>query len=335
MRTLLYVAVIVRAGCRASNSPVPCRREQDPMRATRRVPTCHPLQNGLAAFLALAAVVTCPVACQHKTESPSRRYHLKGTVVAVSLNNALLVVSHEAIPGFMGAMTMGYAVRDRRALAGLSPGDEITADVVVQGNDSWLENIVVVEKTASPPQALAPVRPPEPGEVVPDFSFVNQYGREEHFSKFRGNAVLLTFIYARCPLPDYCPRMNLNFAEINLALSRRKQLYSATHLLSVSFDPKHDTPSVLKRYGEDFTAKTDPSFRHWEFVAVPQRELRQVAQFFGLSYWQDGAQIVHSMSTTLVAPDGRVDRWYGGNGWQPIDVLRDLDSLFQPGRTQD
>ena len=300
------------------------------MRTTRRVPTCNPLPNGLAAFLALVAVAICPVACRHKAELASRRYHLKGTVVAVSLDNGLLVVNHEAIPGFMGAMTMGYAVRDRRSLAGLSPGDEITADVVVQSDDSWLENIVVVKKAASPPQALAPVRPPEPGEAVPDFSLVNQYGRKEHFSKFHGKAVLLTFIYTRCPLPNYCPRMNLNFAEINLALSKRKQLYSATHLLSVSFDPKHDTPSVLKTYGEDFTAKTDPSFHHWEFVAVPQKELRQVAQFFGLSYWQDGGQIVHSMSTTLVSSDGRVYKWYGGNSWQTIDVLRDFDSLLLP-----
>jgi len=129
--------------------------------------------------------------------------------------------------------------------------------------------------------------------------------------------------------------MNLNFAEINLALSRRKQLYSATHLLSVSFDPKHDTPSVLKSYGQDFTAKTDPGVHHWEFVAVPQQELRQVAQFFGLSYWQEGAQIVHSMSTTLVAPDGRVYKWYGGNNWQTIDVLRALDSLLQPGEMRE
>ena len=305
------------------------------MRATHRAPTGKPLQNGLAAFLVLVAVLTCPVACRHKAEPPSRRYHLKGTVIDVSPNSGLLVVSHEAIPGFMGAMTMGYAVRDRRALAGLSAGDEITADVVVQDDGSWLENILVVKKAASRPQALTPARPPEPGETVPDFSFVNQYGRTEHFSRLHGKAVLLTFIYTRCPLPDYCPRMNLNFAEINLALSRRKQLYSATHLLSVSFDPKHDTPSVLKSYGQDFTAKTDPGFHHWEFVVVPQQELRQVAQFFGLSYWQEGAQIVHSMSTTLVAPDGRVYKWYGGNNWQTIDVLRSLDSLLQPGEMRE
>lgn len=106
------------------------------------------------------------------------------TVVTVSVDNGLLVLNHDEIPGFMGAMTMGYAVRDRRALAGLSPGDEITADVVVQSNDSWLENIVVVKKAASPPRALAPVRPPEPGDVVPDFSFLNRYGRKDHFHSF-------------------------------------------------------------------------------------------------------------------------------------------------------
>lgn len=282
-------------------------------------------QASAALFLVLIA---SNVACRRQAAPPARRFHLGGTVVSVDVSGGQIVVSHGDIPGFMGAMTMGYAVRDRRALAGLSPGDEIAADVVVQGTESWLENIVVVKKAASPPQALAPVRPPEPGDVVPDFGFVNQYGRKQHFAQFRGKSVLLTFIYTRCPLPDYCPRMNLNLAEINLALSKRKQLYSATRLLSVSFDPEHDTPSVLRTYGADFAAKTDPNFRHWEFVAVPSGELRRVAHFFGLSYWAEGSQIVHSMSTTLVAPNGRVYRWYGGNGWQPIDVLTDLDRLF-------
>lgn len=294
----------------------------------------HVLRRGLMAFWMGVVAAAWPVACQHQAGPPPKRYHLRGTVVSVDPSHAQLVVSHGEIPGFMSAMTMGYAVRDQRALAGLSPGDEITADVVVQNTDSWLENIVIVKKADRPPQALTPVRPPEPGEVVPDFSFINQYGRKEHLSEFHGKAVLLTFIYTRCPLPDYCPRMNLNLAEINLALSKHKQLYAATHLLSVSFDPQHDTPSVLRTYGADFTAHTDPKFHHWEFVAVPSRELRQVAQFFGLSYWQEGTQIVHSMSTTLVAPNGCVYRWYGGNSWQPVDVLTNLHSLLDAGETQ-
>ncbi len=296
-----------------------------------RAPTRPAFRQGSAAVWIIAVIITS--ACQHQTETPAKRYHLRGSIVAVERASGQVIVTHGDIPGFMGAMTMGYAVRDPGALAGVSPGDEITADVVVQADGSCLQNIVVVKKASTPPRALAPVRPPEPGDAVPDFSFVNQYGRKEHFSQFRGKAVLLTFIYTRCPLPDYCPRMNLNLAEINLALSGRTRLYSATHLLSVSFDPKHDTPSVLRTYGKDFTAKTDPSFRHWEFVAVPQRELRQVAQFFGLSYWEQGGQIVHTMSTTLVSPDGRVYKWYGGNGWQTIDVVRNLDKILQPGET--
>lgn len=217
----------------------------------------------------------------------------------------------------------------------VSPGDEITADVVVQDTDSWLEHIVVVKKASGAPQAIIQARPPKPGEVVPDFNFINQFGRTERFSRLHGKAVLLTFIYTRCPFPNFCPLMNLNLAEINLALARTKQLYASTHLLSVSFDPQYDTPSVLRSYGTDFVARTDPSFRHWEFVVVPAGELRTVAQFFGLSYLKQGNQIVHSMSTTLVSPDGRVYSWYGGNDWQPAEVLRNLASLLKPGEAQE
>jgi protein SCO1 len=287
----------------------------------------------MACGTVIAAVLL--VACQHQAEPAAKRYHLEGTVVSVDLDQEVLVVNHGPIPGFMGAMTMGYAVRDRHQLAGLSPGDEITADVVVQGTDSWLEHIVVVKKASGAPQAFIQARPPQPGELVPDFDFINQFGRDERFSRFHGKAVLLTFIYTRCPLPNFCPLMNLNLAEINLALARSKQLYAETHLLSVSFDPLHDTPSVLRTYGTDFVARTDPHFRHWEFVAVPSRELRTVPQFFGLSYLKQGTQIVHSMSTTLVSPDGRVYRWYGGNDWQPAEVLRNLSSLLHPGKAQE
>lgn len=305
------------------------------MRGARRVPICNALENRLTAFWIIVVVATLPVACRHQAGPAARRYHLEGTVVSVDLNHELLFVNHGPIPGFMGAMTMGYAVRDRHQLAGLSSGDEITADVVVQGIDSWLERIVVVKKASGAPQGFMQARPPQPGEVVPDFNFINQFGRTERFSRFHGKAVLLTFIYTRCPLPNFCPLMNLNLAEINLSLARSKQLYAATHLLSASFDPQHDTPAVLRTYGTDFVAKTDPDFRHWEFVAIPSGELPRVAQFFGLSYLKQGNQIVHSMSTTLVSPDGRVYQWYGGNDWQPAEVLRNLSSLLDPGEAHE
>lgn len=284
----------------------------------------RPLRQAAMA-IGLCAVI---VSCQTKNETLVRRFKLRGTVVSVDRQGHQAVINHEEIPGFMAAMTMAYKIKAEGVLEQLQPGDQITAEVVVAENDSWLENVVIVKKgSASGSSPSSQLPEPQPGRTVPDFVLVNQDGKRVHFRQYRGKLVLLTFIYTRCPLPDYCPRMNLNLAEINQALAKEKKLYSATHLLSISFDPEHDTPSVLKTYGTDFTARTDPGFRHWEFVAIPSKELRRVTQFFGLSYWEETGQIVHSMSTALIAPDGNLYRWYPGNDWKVEDVMKDIRGI--------
>jgi len=111
-------------------------------------------RRGRIAVLVLSSLVWFNVACQrHSAEA--KRYHLQGTVVSVDRAKAELVVKHQEIPGYMAAMTMPYAVRDDRALASLSPGDEITADVVVEQSHAWLENLVVAKKADSSPGAAA------------------------------------------------------------------------------------------------------------------------------------------------------------------------------------
>jgi protein SCO1 len=200
-----------------------------------------------AASVSLLAVLT---ACAPKAEQP-KRFELKGKVVSVNKSQAILEADHEAIPGFMGAMSMPYHVKDVHLLEDLAPGDEITAQVVVSGGGVWLENIFVLKKgTGASAQPAGKFHAPEEGDAVPGVELVNQSGNHVSLNSYRGKSVLLTFIYTRCPVPDYCPLMTRNFAAVEKALARRPELYSMTHLLSVSFDPKFDTPQVLSSYGE-------------------------------------------------------------------------------------
>ena len=87
-----------------------------------------------------------------------RRYSLNGRVVSIEKAKQQVVVDHGEITGFMMAMTMGYSVKNPSVLDSLSPEDQITADVVVNGDDVWLENIVVVKKAgqAKPPASPEP-----------------------------------------------------------------------------------------------------------------------------------------------------------------------------------
>jgi protein SCO1/2 len=286
--------------------------------------------------LALFTLAVGALACHHEPEHPAKYYQLKGTVISVDVGHEQIIVDHEAIPGFMEAMTMSYGVKDDAALNQLKPGDRITARVVVTSDDVWLDNIVVVEKAAAnaPPPKLDPHVPPQPGELVPDFTFVNQDGRRIHFRRYRGKVVLLTFVYTRCPFPNYCPLMTRNFVNINNQLAANATLDARTHLLTLSFDPAHDTPAVLKAYGERYAGKNDPRFRHWEFASIPSGELKEVSSFFGFTFEEQGGQIVHSLSTALVGPDQKLFRWYSGNGWSPSDVLRDVETLASETQTE-
>jgi protein SCO1/2 len=289
----------------------------------------------LAARLlfALAVMLSLPAAAcrgtnQGQDQSQVRRYHLKGTVVQVDKSQQHLVVNHEEIPGFMAAMTMPYPVADAHTLEQLSPGDQITADVVVGQSEIHLENVVVVKKSdgkTSPPGAQ--LQPSDHGVPVPDFTMVNQDGKRIRLRQYRGKSVLLTFIYTRCPLPDYCPLMTHNFAEIEKALMKSPELYAKTHLLSISFDSQYDTPQVLRNYARAFVTDRGPhTFEHWEFATVPVAEKSAVTKFFDVFVTEEQGQITHSMSTAIVSPDGRIYKGYNGNDWKPADVLSDLRS---------
>jgi protein SCO1/2 len=276
--------------------------------------------------LSILVLSLLAVSCRRTAPNQVRRYHLKGTVIQVDKSQQHLVVNHEAIPGFMGAMAMPYPVVDPRALEQLSPGDQITADVVVSPNEIHLENIVVVKKSDGKTSPLGAQLQPSDREVpVPDFTVVNQDGKRIRLAQYRGKSVLLTFIYTRCPLPDYCPLITHNFAEIEKELVKSPALYSKTHLLSISFDSQYDTPRVLRNYARAFAAERGPqTFEHWEFATVPAAEKNAVTKLFDVFVTEEQGQITHSMSTVVISPDGRVCKSYNGNDWKPADVLADL-----------
>jgi protein SCO1/2 len=256
-------------------------------------------------------------------------------VVQVDKAQQHLVIDHEEIPGFMGAMTMPYPVADAATLERVSPGDQITADVVVSDNQIRLENVVVVKKgdgkSAPPGAELQPSERPGP---VPDFALVNQDGKRIHLRQYRGKSVLLTFIYTRCPLPDYCPLMTHNFAEIEKTLMNSPELYARTQLLSISFDAQHDTPAVLRNYAQAFVADRGArTFAHWEFATVPAAEKSATTKFFDVFVTEEQGQITHSLSTAIISPDGVVYKSYTGNDWRPADALADLrSSVDAPSR---
>lgn len=284
-----------------------------------------------ALLILVAAFAVIPAACKKPPAPQAKRYHLVGTIISVDTAHGSANIDGQEIPGFMAAMAMPYPVHDSKALAVLSPGDEITADVVVTDADAYLENIVVTKKGSGPANTTGPTHLPRPGEKVPDFALVNQDGKRIHLTSYQGDVLLVTFIYTRCPFPTFCPLVSRNFAQIYAQLRQDPAIGSKKiRLLSVSFDPKHDTPAVLKRYAETFESTTGGNpFDRWQFAAVPAKELPKVANFFGLYYSISGDQIVHSLSTSVISPDGTIYKYYDDNSWKPTDLLQDATQSLE------
>jgi protein SCO1/2 len=161
---------------------------------------------------------------------------------------------------------------------------------------------------------------------------VNQDAKDIRLNNFRGKALLLTFIYTRCPLPEYCNLMSTNFAEVDRQLQKEPDVYSKTHLLSITIDPEYDTPKVLRSYGAAHTERyQNETFEHWDFASGTKDQIKGVAQFFGLRYFQGSDQIVHGLRTVIISPEGKVVKVYRDNQWKPEDVVGEMKRALGGG----
>lgn len=261
-----------------------------------------------------------------------KSFSIHGKIVSVDANHGTVVLSHDAVPGFMDAMTMTYPLKDASVASELHPGDVINATLLVRKDgddysDPKLDQIVVVAQAKPDYKPTREYHVPQAGDTVPDFKLINEEGHTVHLAQFKGKVVLLTFIYTRCPLEDYCPRMSKNFAQIDNALKADPQLYRKTHLLSISFDPKFDTPVILKNYGMIYNGGDAKEFTHWEFTAAPQDQLSAMEEFFDLGVTPgESGTLNHSLSTAVIGKDGKVSAWYPTNEWTPAEVLAKVKS---------
>jgi protein SCO1 len=262
-----------------------------------------------------------------------RTYAMQGQVLSIEAPGKRLVVKHEDIKGLMPAMTMPYAVKDEHLLDGLAAGDLIDATLVVVSNDAFLTAIRKVGQAPlekAPPEAPMPTASSgfellKPGEAVPNGSFLDQDGKKRSFSAFKGSRIVMTFIYTTCPLPTFCPLMDRHFVAIQKSLQENPALKDV-HLVTVSFDPKTDTPPVLTKHARELRA----DLTRWTFLTGDRDEVDQFAARFGVSVARaqnDPRDITHNLRTAIVDPDGRLVKVYVGNEWSPDQILADLEPI--------
>ena len=299
------------------------------------------LHRRVLLLVLFGVLVGMPSGCRRQGDSSSgaelhpvpvtiRHYRLHGMVLATSVATDEITVQHGDIPGFMPAMTMVYKVKNLSDVQKLRPGDEITADILAPSDsDNYLLDQVVItsKKGRALPPSMLPAHQLMVGETVPDVPLVNQDGKAIHLTDYLGKAVLVTFIYTRCPMPTACPLITSHFAKVNDLLEKTPAAYAASQLISVSLDPSYDKPPVLRQYGLAYLDDNAAAFGHWEFAVTTPADLKRLAQAFGLQYTEEDNQITHTMQTTLLDKDNRVAQQWPGSGWNPADIASAVGTL--------
>ena len=259
--------------------------------------------------------------------SGTQFFSVTGVVKELKPEGKTIVIQHEEIPRYMQAMTMPFDVRDTNELAGLKPGDQVSFRLLVTEKDGWIDRLT---KLGSNPVAEAQPRDPfrrvrfvEPlnvGDQMPDYAFTNEMRQAVHLAHFKGQALAFTFIYTRCPLPNFCPRMASHFADAGKKLASLPDAPKNWHLLLISFDPEHDTPEVLKSYAKRY----EHDEKHWDFVTGAWADIDAITEQFGLMFPREGAIFNHNLRTVVVDAQGKVQKVFIGNEWKVDDFVAEI-----------
>jgi protein SCO1/2 len=270
-------------------------------------------------FTCCVAVFLISIGC-----SRARDYDLEGQVLAVDRGRQEITIKHGDIQGLMPGMTMPFHVNDAKLLDCCQPGDLVKARLVVEDATGYLSAIErtgqapLVERTPTPPMNIL-----NPGEAVPDIQLTDEAGKPRRLSDWRGKVLAVTFTYTRCPLPDFCPRMDQNFKNVQTSVLADAALRDRVALLSVSFDPAFDTAAILDAHAHH--AGADP--RVWHFATGQQQDVDAFASRFGVSIMREPSNpsdITHNLRTAVIDSSGRLQTILNGTGWAPAELLAAL-----------
>lgn len=269
-----------------------------------------------------------------QARAETTNYFVHGVIKEIRQDERQVVIAHEEIPGFMNAMTMPFKVRDAAIFKTVTAGESISFQLHVTEDESWVDQVSAREQTGvavgnvsngSKSERAAPIKTnyiPVARSANPlrAFKFTNEIGRAVSLSDFRGQAIALTFFFTRCPIPEFCPRLSRNFQEVEHQLSAMQNAPTNWHLLSVTFDPEHDTPEVLKAYGT--TYGYDPA--HWSFLTGPKDKIAELARFCDVKYEPDNGSFNHNVRTLIIDPSNRLQMVFPTSGNLSGSIAQEL-----------
>jgi protein SCO1 len=241
-----------------------------------------------------------------------------------------VTVAHEDIPGYMPAMTMPFTLAPDRPAPRVGPGDRVRFQWLVGADGSHADGFVVTGHDAAVAAAAAAPPPSRsgrlrPGDRLPEVALVDQAGAPFTAERLRGRRTALTFIFTRCPVPEFCPLMVQRFAEVEAAARRDPRLRDL-QLVAVTLDPAFDTPSILDAYAK--AKQLDPS--RWRLVTGRPDAVATLTKAFAVHVERNGVLLDHTLATAVIDADGRIVEIWRGNGWRAAEVLEALRGTPEP-----
>jgi protein SCO1/2 len=271
----------------------------------------------LCCCLMLACAKAAPESSSLSNESEAnlRCFTMRGVVMEIAPDRRSVVIQHEAVAGYMPAMTMPFKAQDQSQLAGLEGGDRISFRLQVADTESWIDQVIRIGGMPRAARdlssaAAAQEQSSRSGHPLLTFKFTNDLGQAVALGDFRGQALAITFFFTRCPLPDYCPRLSRNFQEAAKKLGAIPGGPTNWHLLSVSFDTEFDTPRVLQAYGNLY--QYDPT--HWSVLTGPAEQIGQLARLSDVTFEREGATFNHNFRTLIIDTSGHLQMVFPTGG---------------------
>lgn len=281
--------------------------------------------RGIVAVALVGLTVACAAAaCSGRDDAEGRAFEVTGVVIGVDENGSV-TVAHDDIAGLMPAMTMPFVPEELSAIDGLTSGDRVRFTLKVGADRSRISDVVVTGRSLvvdrSGTAAARPTARVRPGDPLPAFELVDQDGTAFIGDDLRGQRTIVTFIFTRCPLPEFCPRIMSRFRELQETIVADPSL-SDVRLLGVTLDPGFDSPAVLEAYGRAAGA----NFERWTFLTGSTADVDVLTRAFAVQVQQTAVLPDHTLATALVDDQGRVVEIWRGNGWQTSDILETLRS---------
>jgi protein SCO1/2 len=265
-----------------------------------------------------------------RSDKNARHYDTRGVIRGISPDRTTLEIQHENIPDFMPSMTMEFLPRDQKEIANLKLGDAISFLLTVTKNDFWIDHVNKIAREEVNVRDPKPQGAPEPesprlheGDSLPHFSLRDENGKPITVETFRGQPLVVTFVFTRCAVPNFCPRMTSQFSELQNSIKAETGIAARTHLLSITLDPAFDTPQILKQYGAH--SNEDPAV--WSLATGDPKEIDALTQAFSVYRQNEGGTISHGLATAMVDGNGTILKIWRGNAWTPDDVIKELRSL--------